>query len=262
MSIVGANTSICGADGYRMSTVAMQPLELFSLGHHDRLAVGVDADLLGRERLAVRQDAELGVGVAADLHQVGHDLLVERLAALGQVVVVRGGGLEQVAGLGPVLAPVRPEPCAEILDRILVVVSQDHVPLDRRVRHAAEVETDGQDGRAALDARGFGLQVRRQRLCPPRMRRGRRAAGRIRSWPAPCRRRRRSSPSRCAGRRRWSPEPAGRRCRRAGPSGRPPPRAARSPPWSKLLTANSLPASNSTATSCALPSAETADHET
>lgn len=99
--------------------------------------------------LPIGQGAEFGIGAAAGLLRFLHHLAVELLAALQQGVVFIGCGLEFAADAVVALpVPVGAEVLAEVLDRVDVIVSEQHVVADGVGSHLSEIVDIGQ---------GYGL---------------------------------------------------------------------------------------------------------
>ena len=111
------------------------------LGEDQRPAGGVGRDLVAGPGLPVGQRAEQGILLAAHAGKIGHQFLVELPATWCQRSVIARGGLEHVARLRPITPPIWPQAAAEVLDRIQVVVGQDHLPRHRLGAHLAQVET-------------------------------------------------------------------------------------------------------------------------
>ncbi len=73
------------------------------LGKEQRLLVRVGSESTACERLAIGQRSHLRVLRASCLGQIGHELVVKRLAAITQTRVIPLGGLQQVVRRGAVL---------------------------------------------------------------------------------------------------------------------------------------------------------------
>ena len=136
------------------STVATQPLLLFSLANRERLLVGVGRQAAARQCLAISQRGHLRVPHAPCPCQVGHQLRVKRLAAPHEVRVISLGRPEQIVRGRPVSPPVRPQLPAEKLVGVDLVIGDHEVARDGFGMNPSQVEDERQAGRLIVGGAG------------------------------------------------------------------------------------------------------------
>ena len=125
------------------------------LREEEQLAVGSLDQLVGGERLAVGQGAQLGILLAAGCGCLLHQRPIEGVAAVDQFVVLLVGGAEfiddRVCSVG---IPVGAQILAEVLDRVDVVVADE--PFAMGLASCSEVAVDGHCGLFVFARDGFG----------------------------------------------------------------------------------------------------------
>ncbi len=105
-----------------------------------RHAPAVRSQLVTGPGLTIGQHAEGRVLISANLTQVGQQLLVEDATFFQQRCVVSFGVLQQIGRLRAIAPPIGTQLSAKVLNRIEIVVGQQHVALNRFVADRSEIQ--------------------------------------------------------------------------------------------------------------------------